>query len=83
MKFPEISTVDAWKTAWTGRLVQFRTDDSAAPPQLQKKVGRVLTITYSGRALVDFATGGWTEVEQFQERLVDAPQELHSQYDAT
>ena len=69
MAFPEKSTVDALKALWTDRLVTVR----AGVPHLTRfagKVGRVVTVNYNGKALVDFGDGGWYDVADF-ERVLD------------
>ena len=69
MSFPEKAAVDALKALWTDRLV------TAKPgvPVLARfagKVGRVVTVNYNGRALVDFGDGCWYDVADF-ERVLD------------
>ena len=65
MSFPEKAAVDALKATWTDRLV------TAKPgvPVLARfagKVGRVVTVNYNGKALVDFGDGCWYDVADFE-----------------
>jgi hypothetical protein len=65
MPVPGKAVVDELKRQWTDRYVRVR---AAAPPELARfagRVGRVVTVNYSGRALVDFADGAWYDVADF------------------
>jgi hypothetical protein len=64
--FPEQSTVDDWRTAWTGKFVRVRADAAPDLARVHGKVGRVVTVSYGGRAVVDFADGPWTDVADFE-----------------
>jgi len=56
------------KRTWTDRLVITKTDK----PELQRfagKVGRVVTVNWAGKALVDFADGAWYDIPASDEYL--------------
>jgi hypothetical protein len=67
--FPEKSTVEALKALWTNRLVAVKPGVPALA-RFAGKVGRVVTVNFNGKALVDFADGGWYDVADF-ERVLD------------
>jgi hypothetical protein len=53
--------IDALKSEWTDQYVRV----NATQPELARfaeRVGRVVTVNWSGRALVDFADGGWYDI---------------------
>jgi hypothetical protein len=84
MKFPDKETVDRLKTQWADRLVRVR---PGARPELERfagRVGRVVTVNYDGRALVDFADGAWYDVADFEAVLEEVADEAErKKYDPT
>jgi hypothetical protein len=65
MPFLSKSAVDDLKRHWTDKLVRVR---AGARPELLRfegKVGRVVTVNYGGRAVVDFADGAWYDIPDF------------------
>ena len=65
MPFPSKAAVDDLKRTWTDRRVRVT---AAARPDLVRfagRVGRVVTVNYSGRAVVDFADGAWYDIHDF------------------
>lgn len=80
----DLDAVDRLKAAWTDKLVRVR---PPAPPHLtrfEKAVGRVVTVSYSGRAVVDFGDGAWTDVADFDRVLDEVTDEAErKQYDST
>ena len=83
MAFPEKSAVDALKVRWTDRLVAVK----PGVPHLARfagKVGRVVTVNYNGKALVDFGDGGWYDVADFERVLDEVTADADkSKYDPT
>jgi hypothetical protein len=78
------SKMDELRQTWTDRRVTVR----AERPELQRfagKVGRVVTVNFSGKAVVDFSDGAWYDIPASEEFLtpLSADDPLHSQYDAT
>ncbi len=56
------------KRIWTDRLVMAKADK----PELKRfegKVGRVVTVNWSGKAIVDFADGAWYDIPASEEYL--------------
>ncbi len=84
MKFPDKETVDRLKKQWADRLVRVR---PGARPDLERfagRVGRVVTVNYDGRALVDFADGAWYDVPDFEAVLEEVADEAErKKYDPT
>ena len=71
---------DRLKAEWTDKLVTVRPDR----PDLTRfagLVGRVITINFNAKALVDFADGGWYDIDPAC--LVPAAEEAKAKYDAT
>lgn len=84
MPFPEKADVDALKKKWTDKYVRVK---AAARPELKRfegRVGRVVTVNYGGRVVIDFADGAWYDVGDFEgvlEEVTDAAEQ--KKYDAT
>ena len=56
------------RRTWTDRLVMVK----AERPELKRfegKVGRVVTVNWSGKAIVDFADGAWYDIPASEEYL--------------
>lgn len=84
MSFPDFQTVDAWKRAWTDRLVRVRPGARPDLARFEGRVGRVVTVNYAGRALVDFADGAWYDVADFEQVLEEVTDEAGRKgYDPT
>lgn len=71
------------KRMWTDRLVTAKDK-----PELQRfagKVGRVVTVNWAGKAIVDFADGAWYDIPANEEYLTPlAPDDpLRAKYDPT
>jgi hypothetical protein len=71
MPFPAKATVDAWKRQWTDRRVTVA-DGVPDLARFAGKVGRVVTVSYSGRAVVEFGDGSWVDVADFETVLQSA-----------
>lgn len=72
------------KRVWTDRLVTAKSDK----PELERfggKVGRVVTVNWSGKAIVDFGDGAWYDIPASEEYLTPlAPDDpLRAKYDPT
>jgi hypothetical protein len=84
VKFPEKDSVDRLKKQWSDKLVRVK---SGARPELARfagRVGRVVTVNYDGRALVDFADGAWYDVPDFEAVLEEVADEAErKKYDPT
>ena len=58
---PTPAQIDALKIEWTDQYVKV----NAAKPELARfadRIGRVVTVNWTGRALIDFADGGWYDI---------------------
>jgi hypothetical protein len=71
MAFPDKSAVDALKREWTDKLVRVKTGREDLK-RFEGKLGRVVTVNYGGRAVVDFADGAWYDIADFASVLVPA-----------
>jgi hypothetical protein len=84
MPFPSKSSVDALKREWTDRHVRVKPDARPELKRFEGKVGRVVTVNYGGRAVVDFADGAWYDVLDFAAVLEVVTDEAEvKKYDAT
>jgi hypothetical protein len=83
MRPPSFAEADQLKQTWTDRFVRVK----AGPPQYERfagKVGRVVTVNYGGKALVDFADGAWYDIPASDEYLEVIPEEeAKGKYDPT
>lgn len=83
MKFPTYAEAETLKRTWTDKFVRVK-PGHAEYARFEGKVGRVVTVNYGGRALVDFADGAWYDLpatDQYLELLPD--DEAKGKYDAT
>lgn len=83
MSFPETSTVDALKKTWTDRRVRVKPDSKPELKRFEGRVGRVVTVNYGGRAIIDFADGAWYDLADFEMFLDVVCDEEANGYDAT
>ncbi|QDU20384.1 hypothetical protein [Urbifossiella limnaea] len=61
MKFPSFDDAEALKAEWTDKYVRVR-EGVPEYTRFAGMVGRVVTVNYGGRALVDFADGAWYDI---------------------
>jgi hypothetical protein len=83
MKFPTYDEAEALKRAWTDKFVRVK-PGHAEYERFAGKVGRVVTVNYGGKALVDFADGAWYDLpasEAYLEVVPDA--DAKDKHDAT
>lgn len=66
MRFPSFASVDDLKRSWTDKLVRVKPDSRPDLKRFEGRVGRVVTVNYAGRALVDFADGAWYDISDFE-----------------
>ena len=82
--FPPKAAVDDLKRLWTDKLVRVK---AGARPELLRfegRVGRVVTVNYGGRAVVDFADGAWYDIPDFTAVLDEVTDEAErKKYDPT
>jgi hypothetical protein len=83
MRFPSFDQAEELKRTWTDKFVRIK----PGHPQYERfagKVGRVVTVNYGGKALVDFADGAWYDVPANDQFLEVVPEEeAKGKYDAT
>jgi hypothetical protein len=65
MPFPAKAAVDDLKRTWTDKLVRVKPGVRPDLARFEGRVGRVVTVNYGGRAVVDFADGAWYDVADF------------------
>jgi hypothetical protein len=74
--------IESLRKEWTDQFVRANPDR----PELRRfgdRVGRVVTVNWNGRALVDFQDGAWYDVPADPAHLVRIePQEGRGKYDA-
>jgi hypothetical protein len=84
MSFPDFAAVDRLKAVWSDKLVRVRPGLRPELARFEGRVGRVVTVNYSGRAVVDFADGGWYDVPGFETVLEEVTDEAErKKYDPT
>ena len=75
------SQADALKQEWTDQYVTVKPER----PELARFagiVGRVVTVNYSGKALIDFQDGGWYDITASEEFLTKLdPAEAKAKFD--
>jgi len=70
MAFPSTEHVRELRRVWADKFVIIRDPAAAEWQRFAQKVGKVMTINYSGRAVVDFGDGGWYDVAEFEKVLM-------------
>lgn len=74
--------IERLQTEWTDRYVRIRGDR----PELKRfagRVGRVITVNFNGKAIIDFADGAWYDVAASGEFLEPVTaDEAKGKYDA-
>ncbi|VTS03165.1 Uncharacterized protein OS=Pirellula staleyi (strain ATCC 27377 / DSM 6068 / ICPB 4128) GN=Psta_2381 PE=4 SV=1 [Gemmata massiliana] len=83
MRFPTYNEAEALKRAWTDKFVRVKPGYTEYE-RFANKVGRVVTVNYGGRALVDFADGAWYDIpatDTYLEVVPDA--DAKDKFDAT
>ncbi len=83
MRFPTFEQAEQLKRTWTDRFVRVRPGHPEYA-RFEGKVGRVVTVNYGGKALVDFADGAWYDIPASDEFLEVVPEgEAKGNYDPT
>lgn len=68
----DLDKMDELKRVWTDRHVLARAE-RAELKRFEGKVGRVITVNYGGKAIVDFADGAWYDIPASEEYLTVLP----------
>jgi hypothetical protein len=78
-----LATHERLKREWTDQYVTVNPDR----PELARFrgiIGRVVTVSYNNKALIDFQDGGWYDITASEEYLTKLdPAEAKAKYDAT
>jgi hypothetical protein len=83
MAFPSFAESDDLKRTWTDKFVRVK-GGVAQYERFAGKVGRVVTVNYGGKALVDFADGAWYDIPASLDILEVVPDdEAKGKYDPT
>ena len=83
METPETqpARIEALRTEWTDQFVRVNPER----PELRRFgdiVGRVITVNFNGKALVDFQDGGWYDITAGPQHLTKLdPAEAKAKYD--
>lgn len=84
MKFPDKTTVDQLKRLWSDKYVRVKPDARPDLKRFEGRVGRIVTVNYSGRAVVDFGDQAWYDVTDFENALEEVTDEAErKKHDAT
>ncbi len=70
----DVAYNDKVKAKWTDKYVKIR----PGFPELARwegKIGRVVTVNFNGKAVIDFQDGGWYDVTASEDFLEIVPQE--------
>jgi len=82
MRKPSDAQVEALRREWTDQLVAVHPER----PELRRFaniVGRVITVNWNGKAVVDFQDGGWYDIPASPEYLSKLdPAEAKAKYNA-
>jgi hypothetical protein len=83
MQFPSYAEAEQLKRTWTDKFVRVK----PGLPEYERfagKVGRVVTVNYGGKAIVDFADGAWYDIPATEQYLEVVPEdEAKGKYDPT
>ena len=83
MRFPSFERAEELKATWTEKFVRVK-PGFPQYARFEGKVGRVVTVNYGGRALIDFADGAWYDIPASEDYLELLPAEdATGHYDAT
>lgn len=81
--FPPKAAVDELKRAWSDKFVRVKPGVRPELLRFEGKVGRVITVNYGGRAVVDFADGAWYDIPDFATVLEEVTGDDAKKYDPT
>lgn len=82
MAFPTFAEADELKRTWTDRFV--RVKSRTEYERFASRIGRVVTVNYGGRAIIDFADGAWYDIPASLDFLELVPDdEAKGKYDPT
>jgi hypothetical protein len=83
VRFPTFDEAEALKRVWTDKYVRVR-PGHAEYARFDGKIGRVVTVNYGGKAIVDFADGAWYDLPATDAVLEVVPdEEAKAKFDLT
>jgi len=83
MQNPSHTEIERLQAEWTDRFVRIR-DGRPELKRFAGRVGRVITVNFNGKAIIDFADGAWYDVAASEQFLEPIPaEEAKGKYDAT
>ena len=68
MRFPTFEEAEQLQLTWTDKYVRMKSGH-AMYERFEGKVGRVVTVNFGGKAIVDFADGAWYDIPASNEYL--------------
>lgn len=83
MRFPTFEEAEQLKAAWSDKFVRVKPGFEQYK-RFEGLIGRVITVNYGGKAIVDFADGAWYDVPATDQYLEVVPDEdAKGKYDGT
>lgn len=83
MRFPSFDEAEQLKAAWSDKFVRVKPGHDQYK-RFEGKVGRVVTVNFGGKAIVDFADGAWYDVPATDQYLeVVSEEDAKGKYDGT
>ncbi len=80
---PSVEQIEALRAEWTDQFVRVNAGRQELK-RFENRIGRVITVNWSGKALVDFADGGWYDITASADCLTKvSADEAKGKYDAT
>ena len=81
MNIIPISQCEALKKEWSDQLVMVKPERQELA-RFANIVGRIITVNYNGKALIDFQDGAWYDITASEEFLTKLnPAEAKAKYD--
>jgi hypothetical protein len=82
MNLSNVTDIETLKREWTDRFVTVK-PERAELQRFANIVGRVVTVNWNGKALIDFQDGGWYDITASDEFLTRLdPTEAKTKFDA-
>jgi hypothetical protein len=80
---PSVEKIEALRAEWTDQFVRVNPGHQELK-RFESRIGRVVTVNWSGKAIVDFADGGWYDITASPECLLKvSAEEAKGKYDAS
>jgi len=83
MRFPSFDEAEQLKATWSDKFVRVK---PGVPEyvRFEGMIGRVVTVNYGGKAIVDFADGAWYDVPATDQYLeLVSEEDAKGKYDGT